>query len=329
MATCNAMCPSSEIDFRSKNSLIDQLEATMSSRNGPRSKYVADNKKMVKEYSRSAADTHKYNKPELLRPFSVLMTTVDYLLELYSPFKDRLQEVSTKEFSSMFSFVSDRFRSVRQDMVMQNMRGMDSVALMEKMLPFYVETDGLCKMRKCCSYNPKLHDFQLEECFGRWYEGVTSSKNVTPDTLIAASYFFRQLHRKPTLLQEVYFFREKLPDCTFSLIKNVILSFQSNNYYRFFLLFKSLDSLLQYSLSDSVSSLRHTAMRTISTAFKTPVARLPSRLVSDWLGFERSLDSFVDFLQLYSVIPDADGNIPVPSIKIVDIPNDDLFSRQY
>lgn len=87
MASCESMCPVAEINFRSRNHLIDQLEATASTSSGPRSKYVADPTKMVKEYSRSAADTHKYNKPELLRPFPVLQHTIDYLLDLYSPFK--------------------------------------------------------------------------------------------------------------------------------------------------------------------------------------------------------------------------------------------------
>uniref|UniRef100_A0A8R1DLU5 SAC3/GANP/THP3 conserved domain-containing protein n=1 Tax=Caenorhabditis japonica TaxID=281687 RepID=A0A8R1DLU5_CAEJA len=87
MATCDAMCPLAEIQFRTKNHLINRLEATASSSSDSRSKYVADPSKMVKEYCRSAADTHKYNKPELLRPFPALNMTIDYLLDLYAPFK--------------------------------------------------------------------------------------------------------------------------------------------------------------------------------------------------------------------------------------------------
>ena len=44
---------------------------------------------------------------------------------------DRRQEASSNQFSSIFSFVSDRLRSVRQDMVMQNLDGKSTVILME------------------------------------------------------------------------------------------------------------------------------------------------------------------------------------------------------
>uniref|UniRef100_A0A1I7TE74 SAC3_GANP domain-containing protein n=1 Tax=Caenorhabditis tropicalis TaxID=1561998 RepID=A0A1I7TE74_9PELO len=328
MATCGTMCPSAEMKFRSDNGLIDQMEATSSSRSGPRSKYVADHQKMVKEYSRSAADTHKHNKPELLRPFPVLFRTVDYLLELYSPLRDRQHGVSTREFSSVFSFVSDRLRSVRQDMIMQNMRGNESLELMEKMLPFYIETDGLCKTEPCSSYNPKLHDYQLEECFGRWYEEV-STGTTTPNPLISASFFFRQLHLKPTLFQDLLLFREMLPEQTFSMIKGIISSFQSNNYCRFFALFKSLDPLLQHSLTDSVLMLRQTAMRTISVAFNTKVAKLPSRLMSQWLGFPSNVEFFDVFLRHYSTVPDDQGNVLISSIKLIETPYNDPTFRRY
>ncbi|EFO84570.1 hypothetical protein CRE_21637 [Caenorhabditis remanei] len=242
---------------------------------------------------------------------------------------DRRQEASSNQFSSIFSFVSDRLRSVRQDMVMQNLDGKSTVILMEKMLPFYIETDGLCKMMVVPSYNPKLHDFQLEECFGRWHDEIKSSGDITPNSLISAAFFFRQLHRKPTLLHELFIFRPKLSQDTFNLIRSICSCFYSNNYYRFFCQFKSLDSLLRYSLSDSVFTLRQSAMRIISVAFKTSVARLPSKLLADWLGFPVNIDIFNVFLHLYNVIPDDQGNILVSAIKLVEIPYENLPSRQY
>lgn len=329
MATCNTMCPVSEVRFRSKNGLINQLEATENSRNGPRSKYVPDNDRMVKEYSRSAADTHKYNKPELLRPFPILMRTVDYLLDLFAHLEDRRQDVSSNNFSSVFTFVSDRLRAVRQDMIMQKLDGRSTIVLMEKMLPFYIETDGSCKMGKCLSYNQKLHDFQLEECFGRWYEEVDATDKIIPDPLISAAFFFRRLHRVPTILQDLYQFRRKLSEETFILTRSIISSFLSNNYYRFFKIFKNLDPLLQYSLSDSVLSLRQSAMQVILAGYKTPISKLPSRLMSVWLGFPSNLEVFNAFLRLYNVIPDEQGNVHISSIKLNEIPTTDLYSRQY
>ncbi|CAP22830.2 Protein CBR-TAG-115 [Caenorhabditis briggsae] len=227
---------------------------------------------------------------------------------------------------------------------MQNLNSTQTITLMEKMLPFYLETDGVCKMATCFGYNSKLHDFQLEECFGRykqslrsiifinvfrWYEELNASSDVTPHPLISSAFFFRQLHRKPTLLQDLYTFRGKLSEEVFSLTKRVISSYNSNNYYRFFKLFKDLDPLLQYSLSDSVSYIRQSAMRIIYTAFKTPVSKLPSHLISDWLGFPTDTIFFVDFLQLYNVIPDNQGNVHISAIKLIEILENDQISRQF
>lgn len=213
---------------------------------------------------------------------------------------------------------------------MQNLRGDFTVILIEKMLPFYIETDGACKMAKCQSYDPKLHDFQLEECFGRWFEEVSNSTDIIPNPLISACFFFRQLHRKSSILHDLYLFRRKLPHESFNLIQSIISSFYSSNYRRFFDIFQQLDPLLKHSLSDCVSILRQSAMKNISVAFKTPVARLPSQLLSDWLGFPANLEFFDDFLRLYSVIPDEQGNILISALRPpVEISYQDFSSRQY
>uniref|UniRef100_A0A8R1DFN3 SAC3/GANP/THP3 conserved domain-containing protein n=1 Tax=Caenorhabditis japonica TaxID=281687 RepID=A0A8R1DFN3_CAEJA len=198
-----------------------------------------------------------------------------------------------------------------------------------KMLPFYIETDGLCKVTKCLSFDPKLHEFQLEECYGRWFEEISSSPSIDASPEIFACFFFRQLHRKPTLLHELYLFRYKMSHSTFILIRNVICAFKSNNYRHFFTQFSELEPLLKHSLSDSVASLRQTAIRTISVAFKTPVAKLPSRLVSEWLGFPKNLEHFDTFLRHYNVIPDENGDFLIASIKFVEFTMFDYSTRQY
>lgn len=162
----------------------------------------------------------------------------------------------------------------------------------------------------------------------RWYKEVTSS-NIVADPRLASCFFFRQLRRNPTILHNLHLFRNKLPPAQFDVVLDVISSFLSNNYYRFFADFALLDSLEQYSLSDAISHIRQSAMRTISMAFKTSVAKLPIQLISKWLGFPDDLEFFVNFLQLYKVYPDKNGSVLIASIKPVEISDLEFSSRQF
>lgn len=92
---CTEMCSLSELIMRQKNALIHPLEtdnpwgvsskvlcttrASKSSLRQKQSELVANPDKVVKAYSRSAAD--KKILVENVRPFKVLNTTVDYLLK--------------------------------------------------------------------------------------------------------------------------------------------------------------------------------------------------------------------------------------------------------
>ncbi|CAD6195439.1 unnamed protein product [Caenorhabditis auriculariae] len=196
-ATCQHMCPPSEVSFRNENRLIHQLEATTSTASGKRSNFVGDPAKMVKEYTRSAADTN-HSKSSLLRPFSVLKRTIEYLTKLY----DDLE--STETFPSAFSFVSDRLRAVRQDMVMQRMPAGESVELLQLMIPFYLTSDYRCKTSRCVTYEWKLHATQIEECLCRWAEQVRQLPRESPiiDENVLMCFILRQA-QKSTAIQEL------------------------------------------------------------------------------------------------------------------------------
>lgn len=62
VGTCEEMCPPSEIALRKKNNLV----------------HFYEQKYLVKEFSRSAADKRKAT-PNELRTFSALQKTLDYL----------------------------------------------------------------------------------------------------------------------------------------------------------------------------------------------------------------------------------------------------------
>jgi SAC3 domain-containing protein 1 len=63
IGTCEAMCPATEIELRTRNRLVHFYER---------------DKVFVKEFSRSSADK-KLAKPSELRTFGALRQTLDYL----------------------------------------------------------------------------------------------------------------------------------------------------------------------------------------------------------------------------------------------------------
>ena len=74
------MCPKEEVEFRMKNKLIHPMETENPFIQMKRSERKGILSKMVKEYSRPAADK-KLNLRNI-RTFPTLMKTVEYLLRL-------------------------------------------------------------------------------------------------------------------------------------------------------------------------------------------------------------------------------------------------------
>lgn len=76
---CLEMCPKQEINFRIQNHLIHPMETDFPFIQIKRSQRKAILSKMVKEYSRPAAD--KKLNLKIIRPFSTLKISIDYLLK--------------------------------------------------------------------------------------------------------------------------------------------------------------------------------------------------------------------------------------------------------
>lgn len=111
-ADCLGMCPFKEIQERTGDRLIDPLEKKQGS---------IDRTRMIKKYARSAADK-KLDLSDLLRPPFILLQTAEFLIR--NIVGDDLKEDSylgVKEdgsrwkFEEIYSFATDRFRSINQD----------------------------------------------------------------------------------------------------------------------------------------------------------------------------------------------------------------------
>ncbi|CAM9465097.1 unnamed protein product [Ectocarpus fasciculatus] len=132
--TCMSMCPGSERREREAEGGLSSFEATEATTGASVSfrQRVADPKKAVKKYRRSAAGRDMHS-PELLRPLSVLQTTAQYLVQdvfavacsssgsvSSHPQRDR-GGGSASLIAQAYVFVEDRLRAVRQDLTVQGL----------------------------------------------------------------------------------------------------------------------------------------------------------------------------------------------------------------
>lgn len=106
-AACLKMCPDPEIQLRTETKDLADFE--------DRPEWC------VKKFQRPAADK-KMDNPVLIRPLKVLRQTMDYLINniLDVDCKKENKIMFTKKnfnFSQIYSFLEDRFRAIRQDMV--------------------------------------------------------------------------------------------------------------------------------------------------------------------------------------------------------------------
>ncbi|CAM9397993.1 unnamed protein product [Ectocarpus sp. 12 AP-2014] len=132
--TCMSMCPESERREREAEGGLSSFEATEASAGASVSfrQRVADPKKTVKKYRRSAAGRDMHS-PELLRPLSVLQTTTQYLVQdVFAVACSSSSSVSSQRrrdrggsptslIAQAYMFVEDRLRAVRQDLTVQGL----------------------------------------------------------------------------------------------------------------------------------------------------------------------------------------------------------------
>ena len=137
--TCMQMCPQREISSREKQRRLHFFETVAftsrsttctNSNISQQDKLRADPRAVVKEFTRSAAG--KAIDPSELRPFHVLLRTVNYLIDVIAA-KD-----GDYPWHMIYLFVFDRTRSVRQDLVVQRISGKPVVEIFEKICRFHI-----------------------------------------------------------------------------------------------------------------------------------------------------------------------------------------------
>ncbi|XP_006006189.1 SAC3 domain-containing protein 1 [Latimeria chalumnae] len=152
---CTIMCPERERKERQQQKRLHRFETLAGTE---RDKFPkADAKKTIKEYSRPAAGKDS-TRPDDLRPPSILLQTVHYLIE-------EVVSRTDAPWIEIYDFVFDRLRSVRQDLIIQRVRGKLCVAILEKTLRFLIFASYRLCEEPLHLFDPHMNDPHIQECF--------------------------------------------------------------------------------------------------------------------------------------------------------------------
>ncbi|CAG5134377.1 unnamed protein product, partial [Candidula unifasciata] len=157
--TCQQMCSRQEMIMRENEGLLHLLEVLTIGDDNLNRNTKADPSRIVKQFSRPAAGRAETD-PSDLRPAPVLKETVTYLFESVVP-RDH------PAWSSVYEFVFDRLRAVRQDMVIQDITGTDAICLLEQIVRFHVYASYRLRGCDLAVFDPVINKQHLLECLKR------------------------------------------------------------------------------------------------------------------------------------------------------------------
>ncbi|XP_052898251.1 germinal-center associated nuclear protein isoform X2 [Anopheles moucheti] len=138
---------------------------------------VPDRERMVKEFSRSAAD-RRQPKPWEIRTPSMLLETVHYLVTIVLP-------DSRRPYYQRFEFIFDRMRAIRQEMVIQNLSAGEVLPILEPIVRFLCYSAYRLCESPIAEFDPKICAQHLQECLKkvlRCYEEIDQANTAVPDS---------------------------------------------------------------------------------------------------------------------------------------------------
>lgn len=285
---CSDMCPASEMKFREMNNLLNVFETMKGHEKSRRPR--CDPTKCVKEFRRSAAG-ERLDDPDQLRPPKVLLRTVDYLL----------QEIASREdfpFAMIYDFVFDRLRSVRQDMVIQQIHVEDpfsAALIIEKCYRFYAYALFLIKRHNITSIDRHIHRTHMKQCLQSLMEiyrvsplsECPKSSHFNIAEFVACNLIFNT--ERSDILEEILqnfpkMIRRKEPSET---TINILYAISRRNFVRVFKLFLSLKSngyyLVLLSFLDSIDKYRSEAIGVLSQSHNSKQCSFPTNVLMKWL----------------------------------------------
>ncbi|KAF7695973.1 SAC3 domain-containing protein 1 [Silurus meridionalis] len=277
--TCTTMCPISEVQRREEQRQLHRFEMK---RGTEQERYPrADLSRTVKEYSRPAAGKDKIRACDL-RPPDVLFKTVCYLVD------EIVASPTLQPWTEVYSFVFDRLRSVRQDMIIQCVSGQECVAVLERIVRFHLYASYRLCGEPLQLYDPYINNTHLQECLSRLLECYSKGQYDHQEEFQALSLLYNL--GSTTTLQHAL----ELPESV-RLSSPVQLALEVNRAYiernpvRLLRLARKLDFMQACALHRHLISCRKDLLMIYSHGYSSRNCRFPIQKLADLLFLDSSL----------------------------------------
>ncbi|KAK2825194.1 hypothetical protein Q7C36_019121 [Tachysurus vachellii] len=277
--TCTTMCPVSEVRRRETERQLHcfEMERGTEKERKPR----ADLSRTVKEYSRPAAGKDSTRACDL-RPPDVLFKTVCYLVD------EIAASPTLQPWTEVYSFVFDRLRSVRQDMVIQRVSGRECVAVLERTVRFHLYASYRLCGAPLQLFDPHINDTHLQECLSWLLECYSEGQFEHQAEFQALSLLYnlgstRTLQRSLELPDKI----RLSPPVQLALAIN--WAYTERNPVRLLRLAQKLDFIQACALHRHLLSCRRDLLRLYSHGYNSRNCRFPVQKLADILDLECSL----------------------------------------
>ncbi|XP_066439044.1 SAC3 domain-containing protein 1 [Eleutherodactylus coqui] len=283
---CLDMCPERERRERESQRRLHPLEVQKVQRpnKGPRGRShpLADPKKTVKEYRRPAAGK-ELSYPSELRPPATLAKTVHYLL------MDVWSSVNYKDLSCLaktYSFVFDRLRAVRQDLIVQRIMGQGGALVLERSLGFLLCAPYLVRDLPLADYDEVLHSTQVRECFSELVECYKDGGGFPRQAEFQSLLLLYDLGNLDTVHKGMQLPCGVLQSPHVRLALDINKAHFENNWVRLFRLVHQLNCLQACAIYRHLPAARSKALCTLIHAYSSRNSRFPLDLLTRMLALD-------------------------------------------
>ncbi|XP_069821608.1 SAC3 domain-containing protein 1 [Dendropsophus ebraccatus] len=284
VGVCHDMCPERETQERESQKRLHQFEiqTVQWTYKGRRGHPIADPQKTVKEYRRPAAGKD-LSRPVDLRTPATLAKTVQYLLmEVWS-------SVSHKDLSCLakaYSFVFDRLRAVRQDLIVQKIRGQEGAYVLEGSLGFLLCAPYLVRDLPLADYDEVLHSTQVRECFAELMDCYKGGGEFPRQAEFQSLLLLYNLGNLDTIQRGLQLPSEIRQSAHVCLALGINKAHLENNWVRLFRLVQQLTCLQACVFYRHLASTRSRALCTLIHAYSSRNCRFPLDLLTRTMALD-------------------------------------------
>ncbi|KAG5891307.1 hypothetical protein JTB14_002868 [Gonioctena quinquepunctata] len=290
VGTCPDMCPEKERMMRETQHQVALYEQEQNGK-------CMDQRKAVKQYSRSSADQES-PLPHELRPVSILQMTMCYLMNNIMDLCDS-NDVNIAEW---FHFLWDRTRGIRKDITQQELCCQGAVELVEQCARFHIHCSARLVSEDPSVFDQKINTENLTKCLQTlkyMYHDLQLKGETCPNEAEFRAYVILLNLNDGNFMWEV----QELPqhiqksnEVQFAL--KVYSALDKNNYVGFFKLVYSTTYLNACLLMRYFVQVRITAIKTLLKCYLPRASKTtyPLSELKHLLAFD-DIETTTDFME--------------------------------